>query len=51
MLPRMLELEALESIVRGAKVTFVLGQGDVAQSVRTLVDGGGSRLAVAGRLL
>jgi regulator of protease activity HflC (stomatin/prohibitin superfamily) len=34
---RMKELEALEAIVRGAKVTFVLGQGDLGGQVKSLV--------------
>jgi len=34
---RMKELEALESILRGAKVTFLLGQGDVSTQLKGLV--------------
>lgn len=36
-LARMKELEALQEILAGAKTTFVLGPGDVAQQVRRLV--------------
>jgi len=36
-LARMKELEALQEILKGAKTTFVLGQGDVADQVKTLV--------------
>ncbi len=37
---RMKELESLQAILSGAKVTFVLGQGDLGQQVRSLVAGG-----------
>ena len=37
MLARMKELEALQEILAGAKTTFVLGPGDVANQVRKLV--------------
>ncbi len=36
-LTRMKELEALQEILKGTKATFVLGQGDVAEQVRSLV--------------
>jgi len=37
-LARMKELEALESILAGAKTTFVLGRGELAGQIRTLVE-------------
>lgn len=36
-LSRMKELEALTEILKGAKTTFVFGQGDIAEQVRKLV--------------
>jgi len=36
-LTRMKELEALQEILKGAKTTFVLGQGDITEQVRSLV--------------
>jgi len=36
-LARMKELESLQEILRGAKTTFVLGQGDLMEQVRGLV--------------
>jgi len=45
-LARIKELELLQTILAGAKATFVFGQGDVAEQVRSLVtagkDAGGS---------
>ncbi len=38
---RMKELEAFEGILKGAKVTFVLGQGDLGQQLNSLVAGKG----------
>lgn len=39
LLLRMKELEAVESILKGAQATFVLGSGDLAQQVKGLVAG------------
>ncbi len=36
-LARMKELEALQEILKGTKATFLLGRGDVAEQVRSLV--------------
>ena len=38
---RMKELESLEAILRGAKVTFLLGQGDLGRQVQSLVASAG----------
>ena len=37
MLARMKELEALQDVFKGAKATFLLGRGDVAEQVRSLI--------------
>lgn len=50
-LVRMKELEAVQEILKGAKATFVLGRGDVAEQVRGLVGDGtdiGARGSVTG---
>jgi hypothetical protein len=36
-LARLKELELLQGMLAGAKTTFVFGQGDIAEQVRTLV--------------
>jgi hypothetical protein len=36
-LARLKELEPLQSMLAGAKTTFVFGRGDIAEQVRTLV--------------
>ncbi|HLQ37708.1 MAG TPA: slipin family protein [Planctomycetota bacterium] len=40
---RMKELEALEAILRGTRATFVLGQGDLGQQVRSLIASNGEQ--------
>ncbi|MBL8880463.1 MAG: slipin family protein [Phycisphaerales bacterium] len=39
LLARMKELEAMKGLLHGAKLTLVLGQGDIANQLRTLVSG------------
>ena len=39
-LARMKELEALQEILAGSKVTFLLGSGDLATQVRALANSG-----------
>lgn len=39
LLARMKELEAMKGLLQGAKLTLILGQGDVANQLRSLVSG------------